>query len=122
MGDALHKAVLTISVDAFVPEAVFPQLVRCDVAAAGQGGQGVDVPGVQGRYVLLGYGLRLLSSPVPRSRSAFAPTRCRLWQQAFGAWQFALAPVPPGVLARFTARDRQAGRRGRKCKGWDSLS
>lgn len=53
----------------------------------------------------------------PRSRSAFAPARCRLWRQAFGARQFALAPVPPGVLARFTARDRQAGWRGRKCGG-----
>lgn len=56
--------------DAFVPEAVFPQLVRCDVAAAGQGGQGADVSWVQGRYVLLGYGLRLLSSLVPRPSPA----------------------------------------------------
>lgn len=63
--------------DAFVPEAVFPQLVRCDVAAAGQSGQGADVPGVQGRNVLLGYGLRLLSYPVPRPSPAGAERRGR---------------------------------------------
>ena len=68
MDDALYKAVLAIGMDAFVPEAVFPQLVRRDVAAAGQGGQGADVSRVQGRNVLPGYGLRLLSSPVPPRR------------------------------------------------------
>ena len=64
MGHTLHKAVLAIGIDALIPEPVFPQLVRRDIAAAGQSGQGADVPGVQGRNVLFGYGLRLLSSLV----------------------------------------------------------